>query len=346
MGEYRSDQKDAVGGTLSWRTDVAPVRKDNNDCIAKAIVSTGGMSGRLSSAEQKESISKKVSELCKETWDIVLRNHDALILRSQLHRYNFASNPLHWDSIETIRGRIIDACEANKQNADDIPYEQISKDVLQKLADMMTRDSNLILNLKIIKDSFEERKNTPEVEETERLVAADVLKAMGDLERRTGKLEEAEMHYREAEDVYRRIHEDLGLANVLMAMGDLELRTDKLEEAEIHYREAMNLYRKVYDDLGLANVYQSMGDLLQRKKEYCQAIEPYKEAVTLYKKIMDNMGLVYSSAELCYCYMKVGESEKAFSYAQQVINLCKNSPYENVKSYCIWKIKNAISNLK
>ena len=120
---------------------------------------------------------------------------------------------------------------------------------------------------------------------------ANVLQAMGDLERRTDKLSEAESHYKEAESVYRRIQDDLGLANVLQAMGDLERRTDKLSEAESHYKEAESVYRRIQDDLGLANVLQAMGDLERRTDKLSEAESHYKEAESVYRRIQDDLGL-------------------------------------------------------
>ena len=120
---------------------------------------------------------------------------------------------------------------------------------------------------------------------------ANVLKSMGDLERRRAKLEEAEKHYREAENMYRRIHYDQGLANMLKSMGDLEMRTDKLEEAEKHYREAESVYRRIHNALGLANVFKSMGDLEMRIDKLEEAGEHYREAESVYRRIHDDLGL-------------------------------------------------------
>ncbi len=120
---------------------------------------------------------------------------------------------------------------------------------------------------------------------------ANVLQAQGDLATRTDKLSEAEGHYREAEEVYRRIQEDLGLANVLQAQGDLEMRTDKLAEAEGHYREAKEVYRRIQDDLGLANVLKAQGDLATRTDKLSEAEGHYREAEEVYQRIQDDLGL-------------------------------------------------------
>ena len=201
---------------------------------------------------------------------------------------------------------------------------------------------------------------------------------MGDLYMRTDKLEEAEGHYHEAEELYRRIKDNLGLANVLKSMGDLKMRTDKLEEAEGHYREAEELYRSTQDneglsevlksmgdlkkctanlreaekyyieaegicrrihyDLELANILKAIGDLKQLYELYDQAIEAYENAVILFKKTRNNKGLAYASAELYCLYMNEGNKENAVKYFQVVRVLCERLPYKYVNDYCLRKI--------
>ena len=53
------------------------------------------------------------------------------------------------------------------------------------------------------------------------------------------------------------------------------MRTDKLTEAEGHYREAEELYRRIHADLGLANVLQSVGDMMQKTENYEKASRKY-----------------------------------------------------------------------
>lgn len=41
------------------------------------------------------------------------------------------------------------------------------------------------------------------------------------------------------------------------------MREDSLEDAEEHYREAENIYRHIHAELGLANVLQAIGHILR-----------------------------------------------------------------------------------
>ena len=154
---------------------------------------------------------------------------------------------------------------------------------------------------------------------------ANVLLAMGDLYMRTDKLEEAEGYYREAEGLYRRIHDDLGLANVLKAMGDLDMRTAKLEEAEGHYREAEELYRRIKDNLGLANVLKAMGDLEMRTAKLEEAEDHYREAEELYRRIQDDLGLANVLLSLGDIETRIAKLEEAEGYYHEAKELYRRT---------------------
>ena len=127
-----------------------------------------------------------------------------------------------------------------------------------------------------------------------------MLKSMGDLKMRTDKLEEAEGHYREAEELYRSTQDNEGLSEVLKSMGDLKKCTANLREAEKYYIEAEGICRRIHYDLELANILKAIGDLKQLYELYDQAIEAYENAVILFKKTRNNKGLAYAT---CKCHV-------------------------------------------
>ena len=148
-------------------------------------------------------------------------------------------------------------------------------------------------------------------------IRANLLKYLGDLEMRTYKPENAEKHYYEAEGVYRKIHNDLGLANVLQAMGILEMRTDKLEEAEKHYYEAEGVYRKIQNDLGLANVLKAMGDLEAWITKLEEAESHYREAEIVYRRIHNDLGLANVLQAMGDLEMRIAKLEEAESHYRE-----------------------------
>ena len=135
--------------------------------------------------------------------------------------------------------------------------------------------------------------------------------------------------------------EDYIKADLMKYCGDLEMRTAKLEEAEGHYREAEGVYRRIHEDLGLANVLKAMGDLMQDKGKYCEAVDIYRSAIDLYKKTKGTMGLCYTTVEICYCYAKEGQIDYFQEYAGIALELINSIPYESVKRYCKSKLRSA-----
>ena len=141
-------------------------------------------------------------------------------------------------------------------------------------------------------------------------------------------------------------------ASLHKELGDLAMRTADLDGAAALYVEAEGLYRRVGDDLGLANVLQSRGDLMQEKRDYSNAIDTYTKALELYMVVNYLTGTGYTLSELIYCYaskFKDSEEEKDFisvlalaDDAKKVIDIL---PYEAVKEYMLRKILVALNQI-
>ena len=143
----------------------------------------------------------------------------------------------------------------------------------------------------------------------------------GDLLRRLGKLEEAEEQYTEAEDLYRKEKDDLGLANTLRSRGELLSRLGKLEKAEKQCVEAEELYRKKKIDLGLANTLLVRGELLSRLGKLDDAQKQYAEAEELYRKEKVDLGVANTlllRGELLSRLGKLDEAEKQYTKAEEL----------------------------
>ena len=120
---------------------------------------------------------------------------------------------------------------------------------------------------------------------------ANTIQSRGDLLRWLGEVEKALSAYDEAEKLFRKEQNDLGLANTIKYRGNLLLRLGDLDKAQLAYDEAEKLYRKEQDDLGLANTIKFRGDLLSRLGEVEKALSAYDEAEKLYRKEQADLGL-------------------------------------------------------
>ena len=143
MGDIKLEPKESLVSILSWGAYVSAFviarNVDTAETAKSAVESLGGMV----SLQEKDSISQKVSDLCKKSWDIVLKQYNATSLKTELRNYNFASDPFHWDNTLTIQARIIEACKKKKISIVKIPYKKISESVVTQLAKKMDDDPSL-----------------------------------------------------------------------------------------------------------------------------------------------------------------------------------------------------------
>ncbi|MBK6653500.1 tetratricopeptide repeat protein [Zoogloea sp.] len=119
---------------------------------------------------------------------------------------------------------------------------------------------------------------------------ANTLKALGDLQLRNDRLDDARKAYENALELYRKVEDRLGEANTLRALGDLHLRNARLDDARKAYENALELYRKVDARLGEANTLQALGDLHLRNARLDDARKAYENALELFRKVEDRLG--------------------------------------------------------
>ncbi|MBO3705218.1 MAG: tetratricopeptide repeat protein [Candidatus Accumulibacter sp.] len=130
---------------------------------------------------------------------------------------------------------------------------------------------------------------------------ANTLKALGDLESRLGRPDEARGLYDRALVLYEKEQAGLGQANTLQALGDLESRLGRPDEARGLYDRALVLYEKEQAGLGQANTLQALGDLQRAGANHAQAVKTYQRALALYAKEQEPIGTAYTFAELARC---------------------------------------------
>ena len=90
-------------------------------------------------------------------------------------------------------------------------------------------------------------------------------------------------------------------ASALQALGDLESRLGRPDEARRLYEQALELFVKEQDGLGQANTLKALGDLLQGTSAFLEAMDLYLRALALYQREQEPMGTAYTLAELARC---------------------------------------------
>jgi tetratricopeptide (TPR) repeat protein len=119
-------------------------------------------------------------------------------------------------------------------------------------------------------------------QEQNRVGEANVLLALGDLERKLGRNEQAHATYTEARTLFRQVKDRLGEANVLTGLGHVERRLGRFAQARSAYSKARTLYERAENRLGKANVLLGLGYLENMLWRNEQAKENFYEAAYLY----------------------------------------------------------------
>ncbi len=117
--------------------------------------------------------------------------------------------------------------------------------------------------------------------------SANLLRSLGDLERRLGNIDEARKHYDAALPLYRHEQDRLGEANVYLSLGDMFIGQKKWEEAKTCYEKALLLYTLERVPLGLANTLIDLGLARFELGYHQQGMEDVRHAADLYNRIRD-----------------------------------------------------------
>jgi tetratricopeptide (TPR) repeat protein len=80
-------------------------------------------------------------------------------------------------------------------------------------------------------------------------------------------------------------------ANTLQALGDLDRREAKLQDARSRYDEALPIYRDIDARLGEANTLQMLAQTASLEGHDQQAVQGFEEALHLHQQIRDQLGV-------------------------------------------------------
>ena len=154
--------------------------------------------------------------------------------------------------------------------------------------------------------------------------SANLLRSLGDLERRLGNLDAARSHYDAALPLYRSERSRLGEANLLKSLGDLESRLGNVDQARSHYDAALPLYRSERDRLGEAGISMSLGDMLIAQMLWAEARTFYEQAHLLYMAEREPLGLAYTLIDLGRARFELGDHAQGLNDVQQAATLFRH----------------------
>lgn len=150
---------------------------------------------------------------------------------------------------------------------------------------------------------------------------ANAFLAHANLAERIGRIGEVRKYLEEAEELCRRAGEDHSLANILRARVHLEMQADQLKSAEEYCIEAEKLCRRLSDGLGVATVLQVKGALAMRRDQFDEAERCFLESEKLFDQLCDDLGRANSAFYLGELAVRRARPNEAERYYMQAKGL-------------------------
>ena len=122
-------------------------------------------------------------------------------------------------------------------------------------------------------------------------------------------------------------------ANTLLALGDLERRLGRTDEARGLYDRALALYEREQAGLGQANTLRSMGDAARLAGGYAEAAAIYQRALMNYESEQEPVGTACTFAELSRCWHACGEQAKCDDALEKALQWADRTNIDAVLHY-------------
>lgn len=122
-------------------------------------------------------------------------------------------------------------------------------------------------------------------------------------------------------------------ASAAQALGDLERRLGRPDEARRLFERALQLYEREQAGLGQANTLQSLGDLERSRRNTVAALSTYEAALALYATEQEPMGTAYTSAEVARCQHEQGNTAAVNQALTAALAAARAAGVESVLQY-------------
>lgn len=119
-----------------------------------------------------------------------------------------------------------------------------------------------------------------------------------------------------AQEIYKRINREIGIANTLRREAELEVTYNNVNEAIKLLKHALDIYQSFQVSLGIANVNYDMGNCYISLKKYDMAEKCFKNTFDLYYSVNCANEYVPSASKIVFCKIKQG---KVYNYYMNII---------------------------
>lgn len=149
--------------------------------------------------------------------------------------------------------------------------------------------------------------------------SVELLNALGNLDIKNGKADDAVTYFKKALLIARSSHDELGVGGSLLGLGDAQYSQNDIAKAEALYNEAREIYHCRKALSGIACTDLKLGKLHSRQSKFFEAKESYTKAKETYTLIANQAGVANAVAgigEVQLLQKYYAESETSYSEAQ------------------------------
>ncbi len=178
-------------------------------------------------------------------------------------------------------------------------------------------------------ESYRECLNNASVTEGDRL-ALNIL--MGNCYYFLSKLKEAEKHFRESLNIFKRAENKIARlpakSVALGNIGNIYHNQGKPDEALEYYQQALEINKKLGYEQGIAHNLSNIGTVYNDLGKHDEALKFQEEALEINQKIEDEPGIANSLNNIGVVYNDSGKTEEALKFYQEALEINKKMGYE------------------
>jgi len=147
--------------------------------------------------------------------------------------------------------------------------------------------------------------------------------SLGGVRQQLSDYDGAEIHYRRAFELARRMGFRAAVASSLGNLGVIEWIRGDFERAQTHYEADYRLQRDIGDRAGEAVAAGFLGGIHQDRGCFAQALAWYDEQLTIAREVGAVEQQAFVQGEMGYCHGLQGTLAEALDYLSRSIDLCR-----------------------
>ncbi|NQE36837.1 CHAT domain-containing protein [Microcoleus asticus] len=172
-------------------------------------------------------------------------------------------------------------------------------------------------------NAYEQALQRPEIN-TNPVLKAYAIANIGEISRRQGKIDDAEVKLNQALRLLDQYPDPLEKRRVLPLLANIARDRGQIDRGMELYQQALELYEKANDRLGMGRAYAGLASLYLMQKQFTDAQQTYQRAVELAEAEHDNDTLWHAYWGLGCCQHVARELSEALNSFKKSLDLIKS----------------------